>query len=110
MSFHSFSARFTGIVLTAFTLVATGSQAEAQMQNLFGNVTSAITGGGGGGNSGNMVLDTYMVSLKTALYNQIIGIALVQEAQGDKSKAASLRATANAMQSMKQASKDTIEK
>lgn len=74
-----------------------------------GNIPGLGGGGGGGGQTGALI-QSLTINLKTALYNQLMGLALVQEAQGDKSRAQSLRATASAMQSLKEPSKDSIEK
>ena len=71
----------------------------------------AVPGLGGGGGSGfSAAAASLATNLKTALYNQVMAIALIQEAQGDKVKSARLRATAAAMQAMKQPSKDQMEK
>ena len=120
MQFDSSKIRFAIVNLTVFASLSMSTVADAQIANIFGsnnngggnNPLGALVGGAGGagGGSGNVVLDTYMNSLRTALYNQIMAISLVQDAEGDKSKAAALRATASAIQSMKEASKDTIEK
>jgi hypothetical protein len=69
-----------------------------------------LGGGSGGGGGFSMAAESLGNNLRTALYNQVMAISLVQEAQGDKAKAGRLRATANAIQAMKQPNKDTMEK
>jgi hypothetical protein len=66
-------------------------------------------GGGGGGGFSNAAA-ALTTNLKTALYNQVMAIALVQDAMGDKKKAAAIRSQAAAIQSMKTPSKDPMEK
>ncbi len=65
-------------------------------------------GGGGGGFSG--AATAMGTNLKTALYNQGMGLALVQEAMGDKKKADLFRSQASAIQSVKSPSKDQMVK
>ena len=68
-------------------------------------------GGGNSGGGGFSVAATSLGNnLRTAIYNQVMAISLVQDAQGDKAKAGRLRATANAIQAMKQPNKDAMEK
>ncbi len=96
--------------LATVTLIGL-SPASAQfgLPNIPG--AGAIPGLGGGGGSGfSSAAAALATNLKTALYNQVMAIALIQEAQGDKVKAGRLRATAAAMQAMKQPSKDQMEK
>ena len=96
--------------LATVTLIGL-SPASAQfgLPNIPG--AGAIPGLGGGGGSGfSAAAASLATNLKTALYNQVMAIALIQEAQGDKVKAGRLRATAAAMQAMKQPSKDQMEK
>lgn len=69
-----------------------------------------IGGGGGGGGGFSNAAAALTTNLKTALYNQVLAIALVQDAMGDKKKAAAIRSQAAAIQSMKTASKDPMEK
>jgi hypothetical protein len=67
-----------------------------------------LGGGGGGGFSGAAA--SLATNLKTALYNQVMAIALVQDAMGDKKKASAIRSQAVAIQAMKTPSKDPMEK
>ena len=70
-----------------------------------------IPGLGGGGGGGFTAAATGLTTnLKTALYNQVMAIALIQDAMGDKKKATAIRSQAAAIQAMKTASKDPMEK
>jgi hypothetical protein len=89
------------------------AQAQFGLPNIPGLNSLPIPGLGGGSNGGggfSMAAASLGNNLRTALYNQVMAISLVQDAQGDKAKAGRLRATANAIQAMKQPSKDTMEK
>jgi hypothetical protein len=67
-------------------------------------------GGGGGGGGFSGAAASLATNLKTALYNQVMAIALVQDAMGDKKKATAIRSQAVAIQAMKTPSKDPMEK
>lgn len=99
--------------LVAVLFLSGDAQAQFGLPNIPGLNSLPIpglggdSGGGGGFSMAAMALGN---NLRTALYNQVMAISLVQDAQGDKAKAGRLRATANAIQAMKQPNKDTMEK
>ena len=99
--------------ITAFiftTAVISGSAyAQFSVPGL-GSVPVPGLGGGGGGGGFSGAATGLATNLKTALYNQVIAISLVQDAMGDKKKAAAIRSQASAIQAMKTPSKDPMEK
>ncbi len=103
------SATLIAALATVTLIGLSPASAQFGLPNIPG--AGAIPGLGGGGGSGfSAAAASLATNLKTALYNQVMAIALIQEAQGDKVKAGRLRATAAAMQAMKQPSKDQMEK
>jgi hypothetical protein len=103
------SATLIAALATVTLMGLSPASAQFGLPNIPG--AGAIPGLGGGGGSGfSAAAASLATNLKTALYNQVMAIALIQEAQGDKVKAGRLRATAAAMQAMKQPSKDQMEK
>ncbi|MFZ4786654.1 MAG: hypothetical protein ACOYLL_01075 [Beijerinckiaceae bacterium] len=103
------SATLIAALVTVTVMGLSPASAQFGLPNIPG--AGAIPGLGGGGGSGfSAAAASLATNLKTALYNQVMAIALIQEAQGDKVKAGRLRATAAAMQAMKQPSKDQMEK
>ena len=103
------SATLIAALATVTLIGLSPASAQFGLPNIPG--AGAIPGLGGGGGSGfSSAAAALATNLKTALYNQVMAIALIQEAQGDKVKAGRLRATAAAMQAMKQPSKDQMEK
>jgi hypothetical protein len=103
------SATMIAALVTVTVMGLSPASAQFGLPNIPG--AGAIPGLGGGGGSGfSAAAASLATNLKTALYNQVMAIALIQEAQGDKVKAGRLRATAAAMQAMKQPSKDQMEK
>ena len=103
------SACFIVVLASASIMGLSSASAQFGMpSNPIGNLVPGMGGGGGSGFSAAAA--SLATNLKTALYNQVMAIALIQEAQGDKVKAGRLRATAAAMQAMKQPSKDQMEK
>ncbi|NBS02536.1 MAG: hypothetical protein EBS72_10460 [Rhizobiales bacterium] len=103
------SASLIAALATVTLIGLSPASAQFGLPNIPG--AGAIPGLGGGGGSGfSAAAASLATNLKTALYNQVMAIALIQEAQGDKVKAGRLRATAAAMQAMKQPSKDQMEK
>lgn len=103
------SATLIAALATVTLMGLLPASAQFGLPNIPG--AGAIPGLGGGGGSGfSAAAASLATNLKTALYNQVMAIALIQEAQGDKVKAGRLRATAAAMQAMKQPSKDQMEK
>ena len=95
---------------TATMMGLSPASAQFGMPSIPGAGAVPGLGGGGGGSGFSSAAAALATNLKTALYNQVMAIALIQEAQGDKVKSARLRATAAAMQAMKQPSKDQMEK
>ena len=103
------SATLIAALATVTLIGLSPASAQFGLPNIPG--AGAIPGLGGGGGSGfSAAAASLATNLKTALYTQVMAIALIQEAQGDKVKAGRLRATAAAMQAMKQPSKDQMEK
>ena len=99
--------------LVAVLFLSGDAQAQFGLPNIPGLNSLPIPGlGGGNGGGGGFSMAAMALgnNLRTALYNQVMAISLVQDAQGDKAKAGRLRATANAIQAMKQPNKDTMEK
>ena len=97
------SATLIAALATVTLIGLSPASAQFGLPNIPG--AGAIPGLGGGGGSGfSSAAAALATNLKTALYNQVMAIALIQEAQGDKVKAAA------AMQAMKQPSKDQMEK
>ncbi len=85
------------------------ASAQFGMPSLPGGGSLPIPGVGGGGGFSSAAA-SLTTNLKSALYNQVMAIALIQEAQGDKAKASQIRATAAQIEAMKQPSKDALEK
>lgn len=107
---HNKWLSLSGFVVVSF--LSADAQAQFGLPNIPGLNSFPIPGLGGdsGGGGFSMAAMALGNNLRTALYNQVMAISLVQDAQGDKAKAGRLRATANAIQAMKQPNKDTMEK
>jgi hypothetical protein len=98
-----------GAFALAATVAATPSSAQFSLPGGGGALPIPGLGGGGGGGF-SVAASGLATNLKTALYNQIMAIALIQDAMGDKKKAAAIRSLATAIQAMKTPSKDPLEK
>lgn len=105
-------------VSTAFTAFLI-STAPVLAQFGLPNIGNAIPGGGslpipglgGGGGSGfSAAAASLATNLKTALYNQGMALALVEDAMGNKKKGDIFRSQAAAIQSVKSPSKDQMVK
>lgn len=99
------------IAAFAFTTAVMCGSAFAQFgMPGIGSLPIPGLGGGGGGGGFSGAAASLATNLKTALYNQVMAIALVQDAMGDKKKATAIRSQAVAIQAMKTPSKDPMEK
>jgi hypothetical protein len=100
-----------GSIALTTSLMVTPSLAQFGVPSIGGGGGLPIPGSGGGGGGGfSNAAAALSTNLKTALYNQVMAIALVQDAMGDKKRAGDIRSQAAAIQSMKTPSKDPMEK
>ena len=123
---NSLVIRFGGVfemcksALSFSVLLASFFISTAQVSAQFGlpNIGNALPGGGslpipglGGGGSGfSAAAASLATNLKTALYNQGMALALVEDAMGNKKKGDMFRSQASAIQSVKSPSKDQMVK